>query len=390
MFRSKKRFYVRCRGRVLGPLSIHQLEVMERRGELTSSHEVSEDRKNWGPLEGLEELFPPPPEDDKPSEPVKSPEPRTPPGGPPAQRPLRRRRPFRQAVRPVMPAPVGPGYAAKPAVGLGSAEPSGGVPRTTLSTQHAVAAVAVAGCLIVAVVWSAVSSMGDSKGPGSAKTEEPEGRSVSTTAVSSYSRKTEDGEIEVGISSESLDAIRQEQVGQKWCWAACIQIVLRAHGFDRTQTEIVRRTFGDSRDEGATLPAIASNLEGWTLSRGGESVVLSCKIPVFLTAEPGGGNDVKPQLAPGLGHMIEQLKQGRPLIIAYHHPDLDGDGRPDGGHAVVITAVKYRKNPGGQPTISEIVVRDPSGHFSRTRGRRVLRPDEYRNCDGSVYVIPIE
>lgn len=374
MSRSKKRFYVRCRGRVLGPLSIHQLEVMERRGELTASHEVSENRKNWGPLEGLEELFPPPPEDDKPSEPVKSPEPQTPPGGPPAQRPRRRRRPFRQAVRPVMPAPVGPGYAAKPAVSSGSVQPSGGVPRTKLSTQHAVAAVAVAGCLIVAVVWSAVSSTGDSKGSGSAKTEEPEGRSTSTTAVSSYSRKTEDGSIEVGISSESLDAIRQEQVGQRWCWAACIQIVLRANGFDRSQSEIVRRTFPDGRDQGGSDRAIFENLEGWTLSRGGKSVVLSCEVT---------------RGRPGVGYMIEQLKQGRPLMIGYDHPDLDGDGRPDGGHAVVITAVKYRKDSDGLH-IEQIVIRDPDKNLSGTRGRRILRGGEYNRVSASFYVIPVE
>jgi len=87
--------------------------------------------------------------------------------------------------------------------------------------------------------------------------------------------------------------------------------------------------------------------------------------------------------------MIEQLKQGRPLMIGYDHPDLDGDGRPDGGHAVVITAVKYRKDSDGLH-IEQIVIRDPDKNLSETLGRRILRGGEYNRVSASFYVIPVE
>jgi hypothetical protein len=357
--RSRKQYYVRTRNRLLGPVSLQQLELMERRGELNASDEISEDRVNWGPLAGLEELFPSPPKDEPAPESVTQPRPQKLAAGPPPGRPQPStppRRPFRQRVRPVLPPPVGPG----------GADSGTDVPRRQASTKHAVAVVAVVGCLMLAIGFVAASSVGDVQGRDSGTGTQTTFGTSSTTTLSSYTRN-EGGEIIVGISSDSLDAIRQEQVGRNWCWAACIQMVLKAHGFDRSQTEIVQRTFGDTRDTGAGVAEIKNNLEGWSLRRAGQPYVLNCEVTIG---------------PPSLGYMIEQLKLARPLIIAYRHPG--------GAHAVVVTAVKYRRDVDGVPQLTEIVVRDPGRFDSTTRGRRSFPREEYLNCEYSFYVVPIQ
>src|SRR5438132_85395 len=51
-------WYVRARGRVLGPLSWAQLQSLRDRGQLARFHEVSQDRQNWVGADSLAQLFP--------------------------------------------------------------------------------------------------------------------------------------------------------------------------------------------------------------------------------------------------------------------------------------------------------------------------------------------
>jgi hypothetical protein len=52
------RYYVRVRGRVIGPLNLDQLRALRDRGQFRRFHEVSEDRKQWVAASSLTELFP--------------------------------------------------------------------------------------------------------------------------------------------------------------------------------------------------------------------------------------------------------------------------------------------------------------------------------------------
>lgn len=54
---SDKRYYVRVRGKVLGPFTLAQLGKMRDRGQFAKFHEVSEDRKTWQPASALSDLF---------------------------------------------------------------------------------------------------------------------------------------------------------------------------------------------------------------------------------------------------------------------------------------------------------------------------------------------
>lgn len=51
--------YIRSRGKILGPFSCEQLQLLRERGQLRRFHEVSEDRVTWVTAASLTELFPP-------------------------------------------------------------------------------------------------------------------------------------------------------------------------------------------------------------------------------------------------------------------------------------------------------------------------------------------
>jgi hypothetical protein len=51
--------YIRSRGKILGPFSVEQLQLLRDRGQLHRFHEVSEDRLTWVTAASLSDLFPP-------------------------------------------------------------------------------------------------------------------------------------------------------------------------------------------------------------------------------------------------------------------------------------------------------------------------------------------
>jgi S1-C subfamily serine protease len=55
----ENRFYVRVRGKVLGPFTVRELESLRDRGQFRRFHEVSEDRRSWSAASTLSEVFPP-------------------------------------------------------------------------------------------------------------------------------------------------------------------------------------------------------------------------------------------------------------------------------------------------------------------------------------------
>jgi hypothetical protein len=54
---SEKHYFVRVRGKVLGPFGVPQLRSMRDRGQFRAFHEVSEDRRTWTSASSLEGLF---------------------------------------------------------------------------------------------------------------------------------------------------------------------------------------------------------------------------------------------------------------------------------------------------------------------------------------------
>lgn len=131
-----------------------------------------------------------------------------------------------------------------------------------------------------------------------------------------------------GIPSNEIPEVRSQQQSQ-WCWAACLEMVFGYYGIRVTQEQIVVETFGQYVDAPATKPIILQNLNRRWRYPGGTFVVRSD----FRT--------VSPQEA------AWELSAKRPMIVGTL------------GHAMVLTAMTYRRslNGGGQPV--DVVVRDP-------------------------------
>ncbi|APW60107.1 GYF domain-containing protein [Paludisphaera borealis] len=54
---AEQSWFIRSRGRVFGPFTLTQFEVMSKRGQFTRFHEVSTDRQNWGGAAAITDRF---------------------------------------------------------------------------------------------------------------------------------------------------------------------------------------------------------------------------------------------------------------------------------------------------------------------------------------------
>lgn len=144
----------------------------------------------------------------------------------------------------------------------------------------------------------------------------------------------------VGIPTDDFAPYMKAQDNTYWCWAASAQIVMNYYNVAISQQEIVQRILGYDADgelpnQGVTLETIHHCLN----YTGTDSIGQNYKVH----ARMGKG-------APLPAKLIEQLSQQKPVIVGY--------GTPDGGHVVVVTAVKYVLTESG-PKILGFVVRDP-------------------------------
>jgi len=145
----------------------------------------------------------------------------------------------------------------------------------------------------------------------------------------------------VGVRTEHFNKLDTDQEESQWCWAACIEMIMKLHGVEIEQEDIVRRSYGT--DPYGRLPnfpgnerMIASNLNGSGLDNTGKQYSVQCAY------HPGVPSDRA---------VINELKNGRPIIFGYWTG-------PNSAHAVVCTAVRYQDSPRG-PIIRSVIVRDP-------------------------------
>jgi hypothetical protein len=50
-------YYLRVRGRILGPFSVEKLRSLRTRGQFSRIHEISTDRRAWSPASSIDHLF---------------------------------------------------------------------------------------------------------------------------------------------------------------------------------------------------------------------------------------------------------------------------------------------------------------------------------------------
>ncbi|HAS41410.1 MAG TPA: hypothetical protein DCS93_13075 [Microscillaceae bacterium] len=181
------------------------------------------------------------------------------------------------------------------------------------------------------------------------------------------------GELQyAGLSSKKMNYTASTQNNTQWCWAASIQMVLRYYGVYVTQEQIVERTFGVKRNGQlpnltASPEIITANLNKWGVDNKGQKYRVKA---------------VWGQNAPAPNVLLKEMKANRPVIIGYEGPQ--------GGHAVVVTAVGYADTRRG-PAIEEIIVRDPwpSRRNQRRKGRVVYDGADLANRIGDYWIIRV-
>ncbi len=149
------------------------------------------------------------------------------------------------------------------------------------------------------------------------------------------------------------DLGRQEE--SNWCWAASVAMVLNFAHVPVTQDQIVERVFGRRVNKPATVFQIVQAIDGW------HSVYKGKKVVVTAFLEPSGEQ------------ILQDLYLNYPVILA-----LKTGKRI--GHAVVITAAKYRVVK-GRKEIRYFLVRDP---WPENPSAAKLDPPFFKDIEGAV------
>jgi hypothetical protein len=145
------------------------------------------------------------------------------------------------------------------------------------------------------------------------------------------------GEEICGLDVDASEAARQ--LKPHWCWAACIQTIFAAHGYNVSQNQIVQKIFGDQKDQSATGPQIVSAIDGhWTGDRGH-----AFQADGFVLWDRVGGFE-RPD---ALSIAVKELQAGNPLIFANDR------------HTMVLTSMRYNEGAKGEINVDQLTVRDP-------------------------------
>ena len=140
-------------------------------------------------------------------------------------------------------------------------------------------------------------------------------------------------QCEAGISrdvaSATAAAVGSQDLNQ-WCWAACIEMVFRFHGFHVPQERVVTETWGQIVNMPAWPEQILDNLNRpWRDEQGR---------PFAVEADAYTANEYT---------AAQDLAANKPLIIGTM------------GHAMVLTSILYVRDHKGNGEVTGAVVRDP-------------------------------
>ncbi|MGF1625409.1 MAG: papain-like cysteine protease family protein [Alphaproteobacteria bacterium] len=152
--------------------------------------------------------------------------------------------------------------------------------------------------------------------------------------------------IRSDLASQTAAAVGSQHLNQ-WCWAACIAMVFRFHGFSVPQERIVEETWGNIVNMPGYPDQILGNLNRpWTDSGGRRFAV-------------EGDSRTANQFT-----AVQDLANDKPLIIGTM------------GHAMVLTSISYVRDAAGNGEVTGVVVRDPWPGV----GRRQLSGMEWYNA----------
>lgn len=133
-----------------------------------------------------------------------------------------------------------------------------------------------------------------------------------------------DNSVFVAMVDTSIENCIRIQRKENWCWAACIQMILRYNGQYVSQSDIAARVFGDIINRTASGNQIESAFNGWC------------------------GYSVHSYQSKKSRYLIEEISSGHPLIIGI------------GEHAYLLTHIYYKKTSNGLLHPFKVILINPS------------------------------
>lgn len=172
------------------------------------------------------------------------------------------------------------------------------------------------------------------------------------------------GTYDVGLPQ--LPAITARQECPQWCWAASIQTIFGAWGYDVRQEALARFIFGNAQNGGLYCsPASDEQILNAVSQTFQYEDCRSFKGSYFVMK----GRGTHPQDEFWWSGMLVEFWNRRPLLAAYQTSSTTG-------HAVVLTHMRFRVNPDGSRDALAITARDP---WPDSPNRRFLTLQEVTN-----------
>jgi hypothetical protein len=132
-----------------------------------------------------------------------------------------------------------------------------------------------------------------------------------------------------------------------WCWAASCQMLLASQGVRMSQSEIVRRAYGDVREAGGKSPLIVQVLTGTFAAPNGKRVRLEAH---RADGFPRNGLE-----------LLASIEDGMPFIvdIGYYKDGKVKEGEAYAAHSLLVYGMAYQRE-GNSVKILSLDVLDPS------------------------------
>ena len=161
-----------------------------------------------------------------------------------------------------------------------------------------------------------------------------------------------------GLDVALASRLRQSQDASQWCWAASVSMILGRYGIPVSQQEVVREALGRPDNRALDVASVAELLNRpWRDGAGHLRASSATPLPPW-----------RKQWGLAAPEVIEDLQQGRPLLLAAQH------------HAMVLVELVYERPVAGQAQgpvkILRATVLDPqSASGLRTLTAAESRPD---------------
>lgn len=168
----------------------------------------------------------------------------------------------------------------------------------------------------------------------------------------------------IGIDESKFNSIYTTQRRSQWCWAACIEMVLKNFGLNVKQEDFVEKIYGLDCTTNQLPNRSAQSPNDVTRNLNGKFITKNSKTYHIQSHTTKGALDTN--------SLIKNLKKEHPIIMFFLTPQ-------GGRHVAIITGIDIIDQPCGNKVLRNIHYRDPfplpSGDIN---GKSVMSAKEFQ------------